>query len=855
MKKAVIGILAHVDSGKTTLSEAILYKCGEIRKLGRVDHRNSFLDNDAIERERGITVFSKQAVFKVNDTEFTLLDTPGHVDFSAEAERTLQILDAAILVISGTDGVQSHTETLWKLLKRYSVPTFIYINKMDMQNADKNSVLVSLRKKLSSSCIDFTASNELLSEELSLCSEQLMESFIENESISDNDISEAIYQRKIFPCYSGSALRLDGINELLSGLEKFVKTDELRKEFSARVYKISDTQTDGRLTFMKITGGSLSVRDSITYLDKNGNEVTEKINRIRIYNGEKFKNVDCAEQGSVCAVLGLSKTFAGQGLGNEKLNNTSLIEPVLTYRVIHDNTIDDTTLIRLLRILEDEDPSLSVSYSEQTSSIQIQVMGEVQLEIIKGIMHDRFGVNVAFDSGCISYKETIASPIRGAGHYEPLRHYAEVHLLLEPLPRGSDLKFESDCLEDTLSRSFQRLVLTHLKEKTHLGVLTGSPITDVRITLTAGKSHLKHTEGGDFRQATYRAVRHALRHAQSVLLEPYYDFTLSIPQESIGRAMTDLQNMHADFEAPILNENEAVICGRAPVSLMIHYQNDVTAYTRGLGTLSCQPSGYDICHNSNEVISSIGYDCDSDTENTADSVFCSHGAGIVIPWYEASEKMHISPEGNRNTTDTSLYLSKVSDFCKRAADDEELMKIFEKTYGSIKREKRYAMRNPKEEYKSKKQVASIELGKTEYLLVDGYNIIHSWDSLKKYSAENMDLARSMLIDTLCNYQGFKQCEVILVFDAYRRYSHSEEVLKQNGISVVYTKTAETADAFIEKAAHKLSKNCRVKVATSDGMEQLIILGSGALRVTANELYEEINAVNEAIKAYIDSLNK
>ncbi len=855
MKKVVIGILAHVDSGKTTLSEALLYNCGEIRKLGRVDHRNSFLDNDVIERERGITVFSKQAVFSVNGTEFTLLDTPGHVDFSAEAERTLQVLDAAILVISGTDGVQSHTETLWKLLKRYSVPTFIFVNKMDMPNSDRDSVLSSLRKKLSGGCLDFTSKNELLFEELSLCSEQLMESFLANETVSDEEIKSAVSQRKVFPCYFGSALKLDGINDFLDGLERYIKPLDASDEFSARIYKISDNQNDGRLTYMKITGGSLSVRDSVTYLDKTGNEITEKISRIRIYNGEKFKNVETAIQGSVCAVLGLSKTFTGQGLGSEKHNNTSLIEPVLTYRVIHDNSIDTTTLIRHLRVLEDEDPSLCVSYSEQTSSVQIQVMGEVQLDILKRVMQDRFGVSISFDSGCISYKETISTAVRGAGHYEPLRHYAEVHLLLEPLPRGSGLKFESDCNEDNLSRNWQRLILTHLKEKTHIGVLTGSPITDIKITLTAGKAHLKHTEGGDFRQATYRAVRHALRHAQSVILEPYYDFTLTIPQDSIGRAMTDLQNMFAEFDSPMISDNEAVIKGRAPVSLMIHYQNDVTAYTRGLGHLSCQPSGYDTCHNPEEVIAGIGYDCDSDIENTADSVFCSHGAGVVVSWQESAERMHTSPDTTKQVFDSTMYLRRASDFCKRAAEDEELMKIFEKTYGSIKREKRYAMRNPKEEYKPKKQTASIELGKTEYLLVDGYNIIHSWDNLKQYAKDNMDLARSILIDTLCNYQGFKQCEVILVFDAYKRSSHSEEIEKHNGISVVYTKSAETADTFIEKTAHKLSKNCRVKVATSDGMEQLIILGTGALRMTANELYEEINAVNLAIKAYIDSLNK
>lgn len=856
MKKAVIGILAHVDSGKTTLSEALLYKCGEIRKLGRVDHRDSFLDTDTIERERGITIFSKQASFTYRDTEFTLLDTPGHVDFSAETERTLQVLDAAILVISGSEGIQSHTVTLWQLLKRYNVPTFIFVNKMDMQGADRDSVLSSFSRKLSEGCVDFTSKNDLLYDELSLCSESLMECYLESGILEKQDISQAIYKRQVFPCYFGSALRLDGIDDLLDGLCAYTVTDDESDVFSARIYKIQENPNDGRLTYLKVTGGSISVRDTITYTDKLGNEISEKISRIRIYNGEKFKTAETARQGTVCAVLGLSATYAGQGLGADCAVSTPLLEPVLTYRVTTTTQgVDSPTLLRHLKVLETEDPTLSIIFDESTSAILIQIMGKVQLDIITRMMMDRFGTQVLFDTGCISYRETIKEPVRGAGHYEPLRHYAEVHLLLEPLPRGSGLKFESDCSEDVLSRNWQRLIITHLKEKTHKGVLTGSPITDMKITLQAGKAHLKHTEGGDFRQATYRAVRHALRHANSVLLEPYYDFNLTIPSECIGRAMTDLENMHADFEAPQIIDDEATITGRAPVSRLLDYPNDITAYTKGRGRIFCQNCGYDICIDPEKVIEEVKYNCDSDIDNTADSVFCSHGAGIVVPWNECASWMHVSPDIKRGADESFITLQKASDFCRRATEDEELMKIFENTYGTIKREKRYAMRKPKEEINTKKQTPSIVAGKTEYLLVDGYNIIHSWDNLKKYAKDSMELARSQLINTMCNYQGFKQCEVIVVFDAYKVPSHSGEVEKHGNITVVYTKTAQTADTYIEKTAHELSKQHKVKVATSDGLEQIIILGAGALRMTANELYEDVKSVEEAIRAYIDSLDK
>ncbi len=849
MRRAVIGILAHVDSGKTTLSEAMLYKSGAIRKLGRVDHRDAFLDTDPIERDRGITIFSKQAVFEWEGVSYTLLDTPGHVDFSGETERTLSVIDAAVLVISGVDGVQSHTETLWRLLKKYSVPTFIFINKTDMPNADKGFALRSAQAKLSAGCVDMSLPSEELYDALSLTSEGLMEEYLEKGAVSDESIREAVREGQVIPCCSGSALKLTGINELLSCLSRYISVPEGRERFSARVFKITD---DGgaRLTHMRITGGSLSVRTPLTYTDRNGNELTEKISRIRIYSGEKYQNTETAVQGEVCAVLGLSGCYAGQSLGAGGGEVIPLLEPVLSYCVTPPENADDHTLLRALHALEDEDPNLAAGYNEQTREITVSLMGEVQLEVLKRLLSERFGLEAQFGEGKIAYRETIAAPVEGAGHFEPLRHYAEVHLRLEPLPRESGLDFASECSEDILARNWQRLVLTHLKEKKHSGVLTGSPVTDMRITLTAGRAHLKHTEGGDFRQATYRAVRQGLRYAQSVLLEPYYAFRLELPAVNVGRALNDLDKMGGSISPPETNGEEAVITGRAPVSALRFYHTEVAAYTKGLGRLYTESDGYDICHNQEEVTEQLGYDPDSDLRNTADSVFCAHGAGYVVPWNEANELMHVSTEPKKTIEQQAEAVrARADSFIRRAAEDEELMAIFERTYGKIERKKEQALHTPKAPPDTKK-ARPIPKGPL-YILVDGYNIIFAWPELKKLASKSLDLARSELINRMANYRGFMQCELILVFDAYRVKGNYREIEEHSGISVVYTKEAETADTYIERTAHKLSKEHRVRVATSDGLEQVIILGSGAMRVSAPEFRLEVEAAEKAVRELID----
>ncbi|MBP3799309.1 MAG: TetM/TetW/TetO/TetS family tetracycline resistance ribosomal protection protein [Ruminococcus sp.] len=851
-KKAVIGILAHVDSGKTTLSEALLYKSGAIRKLGRVDHRDAFLDNNIIERDRGITIFSKQAVFSFGDVDFTLLDTPGHVDFSGETERTLQVIDAAVLVISGTDGVQSHTKTLARLLERYDIPTFVFVNKMDMAGADRNFVMNSLTASLGDRCISMKQPADELAEALSLCSEEMMEEYLEEGKISDSSIIGAIAARKLIPCFFGSALKLEGIEELLEGLAKYVPLPEQSEKFGARVYKISE---DGgaRLTHMKITGGSLAVREAITYTDREGNEITEKVGRIRVYSGEKAANTEKAVQGEVCAVPGLTGTYAGQGLGFEPDDAGQLTEPVLSYRVIPPEGTDDHTMLKILRIMEDEDPTMAVNYNEQLSEITVALMGEVQAEVVCRMTEERFGVKITLGEGRIAYRETIAEPAEGAGHFEPLRHYAEVHLRLEPLERGSGLEFDSDCSEDILSRNWQRLILTHLKERIHRGVLTCSPITDMRITLTAGRAHIKHTEGGDFRQATYRAVRQGLRKAKSVLLEPYYAFRLEVPAANTGRALTDLDRMGGRTDPPETDGDTAVITGTAPVSKLRFYHTEVAGYTKGLGRLSCRADGYDICKDSETVIAELGYDPDSDTRNTADSVFCSHGAGHIIPWYEADEYMHVSAEtGRRQYQQAEELRTRAADYVRRAADDEELMEIFERTYGAVNRKKRYAMRTPKEVTTQKAKPRPVPTG-PEYLLVDGYNIIFAWDDLTKAAEQSLDLARSILINRLGSFQGCRGCELILVFDAYR-VKEPEHIDKAGSISVVYTKEAETADTYIERTAHQLSKDHRVTVATSDGLEQVIIMGSGARRMSASDLKHEVEASERAVREYIEKLN-
>lgn len=843
MKRLVIGMIAHVDSGKTTLSEAMLYSAGEIRRLGRVDHGDAFLDTHSIERSRGITVFSKQAVMRYGDCDITLLDTPGHADFSAETERALQALDYAVLVISGTDGVQSHTETLWRLLTRYRIPAFIFVNKMDISSYEPSVLMGGLCSRLDSGCIDFSASRDrdAFYEEAAMCDEKLMEEYLENGEISQESLCRVIAERKIFPCFFGSALKMSGIEEFLKGLDFYAVQKDYPAEFGARVFKITEEQ-NVRLTHMKITGGSLKVRSVIG---------EEKINQIRIYSGTKFQAVDEVFPGTVCAVTGLAHSYSGQGLGAESNADTPLLEPVLTYKLILPPKTDLHTALTQMRKLEEEDPQLHVVWNEQAQEIHVQLMGEIQLEILKTVIAERFGYEAEFGTGSIVYKETISDTVEGMGHYEPLRHYAEVHLLLEPAERGSGLHFASDCHVDDLDRNWQRLILTHLEEKTHIGVLTGSPITDMKITLIAGRAHLKHTEGGDFRQATYRAVRQGLRSAKSVLLEPWYNFSLEVPSESVGRVLSDMQRLSAEFEPPETFGEMAVITGTAPVSEMQNYRSEVISYTHGKGRISLILKGYFPCHNAEQVIEEIGYDCDGDLENTADSVFCSHGAGFVVKWDEVPSHVHIS--GRKEKTESAaeeITVQQVSSYRARIAEDKELMEIFERTYGKIKRDERHAMHTEKHVPQQKPHKAKPLPAGPEYLLVDGYNIIFAWEELNRLARENLDLARTTLINRLCNYQGFRQNNVIIVFDAYRVAGQHREVEKHHNVSVVYTKESETADSYIEKVTHELSKSHRVRVATSDGTEQIIILGNGAFRVSAAEFEDEVKRVEAAIREII-----
>ena len=844
---------AHVDSGKTTLAEAMLYCNGEIRRLGRVDHGNAFLDTYPLEKIRGITIFSKQAVLRTENAEFTLLDTPGHVDFAAEAERALTAVDMAVLVISGTDGVQSHTETLWRILRRYNIPAFIFVNKMDIAQG-RGEILEELRGRLSDGCVDFTAGNDL-SEAAAELDEECMESFLETGEVSDALISKAVSERRIFPVLFGSALKLTGIAELLFALERFAREPARGAEFAARVYKITRGENGARLTHIKINGGSVSVR---TAIDKNAPD--EKINQIRIYSGAKYSTADSAPAGTLCAVTGLTKTFSGQALGAEAEGKAPLLEAVLTYKITLPAGTDIPTALTKLRSLEDEDPQLRIIWSEQLKEIHVQLMGEIQLEVLKSVIAERFGLDAEFDRGSIAYKETIAAPVEGMGHYEPLRHYAEVHLLLEPAERGSGLHFFADCRKDDLDINWQRLILTHLAEKKHIGVLTGAPITDMKISVVAGRAHLKHTEGGDFRQATYRALRQGLASAESMLLEPFYEFRLEIPSENVGRAMTDLTRMGAEFSQPDTLGEFSVISGTVPVSEMMDYHSEVIGYTRGKGRLSCMPCGYFPCHNAQEVIAAAGYDFEADTENPADSVFCSHGAGYVVKWNEAPGKMHCdsdlrfgssSPEENEDNNERFVTRSEISSYKRRVAEDKELMAIFERTYGKIRRDERSAMR--RENPPKSAPIPKLPPPKKgpEYLLVDGYNIIFAWEELNRLARDNLDTARNRLINILCNYRGFKNCNLILVFDAYRVKGKHREVEEIDNISVVYTKEAETADMYIEKTCHTLAKDHRVRVATSDSVEQIIIMGSGAVRVSASEFLAEVTEVERAIRKIIE----
>lgn len=859
MKKIVIGILAHVDSGKTTLSEALLYQSGSINRLGRVDHKNSFLDTFSLERDRGITIFSKQAVFQYNDTEFTLLDTPGHVDFSAETERTLQVLDYAVLVISASDGIQSHTQTLWKLLAKYNVPCFIFINKMDLDSADKARVLTELKTKFSDGCIDFDSnSNSEFYESIALCDEKLLNQYYENEQINKKDIIDCIHQRKIFPCLFGSALKLNGVEEFMECLYSYTQMPEYGSEFAGKVYKISEDKGQ-RLTFLKVTGGCLKVKE---ILKSAKNENSEKVNQIRIYSGDKFTAIDEAAAGTVCAVTGITFTRPGDGLGAEASTGMPVLEPVLTYRLELPDTIDAHTALKKMKILEAEDPQLKVVWNERLGEIQVQLMGDIQLEVLETIIAERFGINATFGKGNIIYKETIADTVEGVGHFEPLRHYAEVHLLIKPAKRDSGIVFKTDCKEDLLDKNWQRLILTHLYEKTHIGVLTGSPITDMEITLVSGKAHAKHTEGGDFRQATYRAVRQGLRSANSILLEPIYAYTLEVPTENIGRAMTDIQRMHGTFNSPETIGEFSVINGTAPVSTMYDYAREVVQYTHGKGRLICTLKGYEPCHNADEVIEKMGYNCDGDTDNPCDSVFCSHGAGYTVKWNEVKSHMHLpsalSAPKSQFVENSKITLSNCKNKDNFFALDKELMQIFEQTYGPIKNRSNhpdqshftFTKSSEKNESKKYKSLRAPKYSGTEYLLVDGYNVIFSWDSLKELAKDNIDGARNTLINILCNYQGYKKCEVILVFDAYKVKGNAREVEKINNINIVYTKEAETADMYIEKVSHKLAKNNKVRVVTSDALEQLIILEGGALRVSSKEFFFEIQKAEEDIRNII-----
>lgn len=861
MKKLSVGILAHVDSGKTTLSEALMYCSGNISKLGRVDHKNSFLDNFALERDRGITIFSKQAVLNYNNTYFTLLDTPGHIDFSTETERTLQVLDYAILVISGTNGIQSHTHTLWRLLSRYNVPVFIFVNKMDSDSANKEIIIKQLKEKLSDSCIDFTDKASDFYESVAMCDEKLLDKFYENETLDTFDVITAIKERKLFPCFFGSALKLQGVEEFLEALDTYTIQPPYNEEFGAKVFKISEDKQGNRLTYLKITSGSLKVK---TELNSSDGLTAEKINQIRIYSGEKFATEEIVTAGTVCAVTGITFAHSGDGLGIEKNSRLPILEPVLTYRVDLPQTIDTHTALQKLKILEDEDPQLNIVWNENLGEIQIQLMGEIQLEVLKSIISQRFNFDVEFGKGNIIYKETIKNTVEGVGHFEPLRHYAEVHLLLSPTKTGSGLSFELDCSEDRLDKNWQRLILTHLLEKTHIGVLTGSPITDMKITLVSGRAHKKHTEGGDFRQATYRAVRQGLKTAESILLEPVYAFTLEVPNENIGRAMSDIQRMYGTFSPAESNGETSVINGTAPVATMADYQKELTQYTHGKGRLTYFLKGYEPCHNADEVIEQIGYNSDNDINNPCDSIFCSHGAGKTVKWNEVYDYMHLENVLAPKTENPLPIKAKDRVTARLNADcddifaqDKELIAIFEQTYGAIKK------RDNTDTKKTKRVTNFDNVNKKhhkpvpkyvgeEYLLIDGYNVIFSWDSLKAIASDNLEAARNQLINILCNYQGYCKCELILVFDAYRVSGKHREVEKVNNINVVYTKEAETADMYIEKVTHKLAKNHKVRVVTSDGMEQFIILGHGALRISSQSFLEEVKLAEEEIRAIINS---
>ncbi len=846
MKNIILGILAHVDAGKTTLSEGMLYLSGTIQKLGRVDDRDAFLDTHGLERARGITIFSKLAQIHTDRSDITLLDTPGHVDFSAEMERTLQVLDYGILVINGADGIQGHTRTLWRLLERYQIPVFLFINKMDQAGTDRALLLKQLKEKLDGNCIDFTENEDDLMEDLATCEEEAMEEYLENGILGEESIIRLIAGRKTYPCYFGSALRLKGIGTLLAGLDQYTRTPAYAESFGARVYKITRDSQGNRLTYLKMTGGSIETRMAIG---------DEKINQIRIYSGDRYETVQKAGAGTICAVTGLTSTFPGQGLGFEPGADKPILQPALTYQIQLPDSCNVHEMLKDLRQLEEEEPQLSIVWNERLQEIHAQVMGEIQIEILRELIQERFQVSVDFGTGNILYKETIETPVEGMGHFEPLRHYAEVHLLLEPGEAGSGLHFSTTVSEDDLDRNWQNLVLTHLAEREHPGVLTGSPITDMKITLIAGKAHLKHTEGGDFREATYRAVRQGLKKARSILLEPWYIFRLEVPEENIGRAMADIQKMGGDFQPPQPEGDMSVLTGNVPAAPVQDYQTQVAAYTKGRGRLYCTWKGYHPCHNAEEVIGSFGYDSEQDTENPTSSVFCSHGSGIIVSWDKVEGYMHVDsgltlePQEEKKTPPprgSSLLLN------------DELEEIFKRTYGSTRKntaprpagyrplQRRTPDRPPK--YKPEKE----KRPEDDYLLVDGYNIIFAWEELSELAKIDLSAARDKLMDILSNYQGYTRCTLILVFDAYKVPGNDREIFKYHNIHIVYTKEAETADQYIEKTAHEIGKTHQVTVATSDALEQIIIRGQGCLLLSARDLEEEIRQIDRQIRAeYLD----
>lgn len=856
-KHICVGLLAHVDAGKTTLSEAMLYEAGALRKLGRVDHRDAFLDTFALERERGITIFSKQATFSLPHTEVTLLDTPGHIDFSAEMERTLQVLDYAVLVISGTDGIQAHTQTLWRLLTQHQIPTFLFINKMDLANVDRAALLSELKIRIGENCTDFSAdiAADTLYEELAVCDEILLEQYLAGHMPEENDIAQLIKKRKVFPCYFGSALRLQSVEHLLKDLDRYTETQVDQGAFGATVFKIARDEQGNRLTYLKITGGTLRVRESVNGLEDGGWQ--EKINQIRIYSGAKYQTVDIAECGMVCAVTGLTHTRPGMGLGDAAEAAAPILEPVLNYRMQLPQGCDLHTMLQNMRMLEEEDPMLRVTWNDVSAEIHLQLMGEVQLEILARLIEERFGVSVTFDAGQIVYKETIAQAVVGIGHFEPLRHYAEVHLLLEPRERGSGLAFASQCPTDVLDLNWQRLVLTHLAEKQHKGVLTGAPITDLKITLLTGRAHNKHTEGGDFREATYRAVRQGLMQAENILLEPYYAFCLEVPEQCVGRAMNDIQRMNGTLEAPERQGEYALLNGKAPVACMRNYWTEVAAYTRGEGRLSCNLAGYEPCHNTDEVIADIGYDALHDVQNTPDSVFCAHGAGYIVKWDEVPSQAHLDSGFGVRQNETEETVQRARQASSRTKtgleDDAELRALFERTYGPVRDRGFEAFQQSRKNSQTLEQLYVTRIRADDYLLVDGYNIIFSWDELHDIAAGDINAAREALINILSDYRSVRKCHLIVVFDAYKVKGGVGTVEKRHGIDIVYTKEAETADMYIEQASYDLSRKHRVRVATSDGMEQMIILGHGAERMSATELKWEVEQANEHIQTILQRL--